>query len=344
MLFSKLIDYYEFRELKKVKKTLTSICIAAGLLFSTSVGVNAADVHYKDVKKTDNFYNSVQYLLGQKAISRTLPTFRPYDNVTRGQVASILAKVLDDRLREVEYSDVYSGVDFIDVPKTNQFYPYINKLEWNGIMRGYYLRDDSPIRAFGINQPLTRGQFAGIIVKAYQIPLIKLQSYKENGAVKSDIFDGQKFTYPWGQEIATLETLGILSGYNDGNYKPNTPINRSQFANMLYKVESGNLQFFNQSAIVNEFVKLGIQSDIATEKIKSLKNNDVLNYIASYGDTRYLDTITLAADMRKEGEILFRDINVKIVASKDTTGQWVIDVEKIVENDTTSSDTAKITP
>ncbi|WP_346235078.1 S-layer homology domain-containing protein [Lysinibacillus telephonicus] len=225
--------------------------------------------------------------------------------------------MLDDRLREVEYSDVYSGVDFIDVPKTNQFYPYINKLEWNGIMRGYYLRDDSPIRAFGINQPLTRGQFAGIIVKAYHIPLIKLQSYKENGAVKSDIFDGQKFTYPWGQEIATLETLGILSGYNDGNYKPNTPINRSQFANMLYKVESGNLHFFNQSAIVNEFVKLGIQSDIATEKIKSLKNNDVLNYIASYGDTRYLDTITLAADMRKEGEILFSDINVKIVASKD---------------------------
>ncbi|WP_346235077.1 hypothetical protein MKY04_20840 [Lysinibacillus telephonicus] len=42
-----------------MKKTLTSICIAAGLLFSTSVGVNAADVHYKDVKKTDNFYNSV---------------------------------------------------------------------------------------------------------------------------------------------------------------------------------------------------------------------------------------------------------------------------------------------
>lgn len=43
----------------------------------------------------------------------------------------------------------------------------------------------------------------------------------------------------------------------------------------------------------------------------------MLNYIASYGDTRYLDTITLAADMRKEGEILFSDINVKIVASKD---------------------------
>ena len=310
-----------------MKRTFVSLSIALGLLFSTSAGANAAKVHYTDVKESDNFYPSVQYLLDQKAISRTLPNFRPYENITRGQVSSILTKALDNRLKEVEYSDLYYGIDYIDVPKTDQFYPYIDRLFFNGIMRGYTV-GNSFDWAFGINQPLTRGQFAGIMIKAYDIPLVQRHGYKENGAGKSDIFNGNYFTDPWGQQIATLETLGIISGYQDGNFKPNTPIKRSQFANMLVKADRDELNFFNQSTLVREFITLGINADVAVEKLKSLSNNEVLKYIASYKDIRYIDTVNMAATVRKEGEIIFKDIQVKLIVSKDADDKWLINVVK----------------
>ena len=116
-----------------MRKTIASISIALGLMFPVGINVNATTVHYKDVKESDNFYPSVQYLLNHKAISRTLPQFRPYESITRGQVASILAKVLDDRLKEIEYTEWYSGANFRDVPITDQYYPYINQLDRSGI-------------------------------------------------------------------------------------------------------------------------------------------------------------------------------------------------------------------
>lgn len=196
-------------------------------------------------------------------------------------------------------------------------------------MRGYYLNSSSSTRAFGINQPLTRGQFAGVIIKAYQIPLIQLQSYKESGAAPSDIFNGKDFVYPWGQEIATLQTIGILTGYQDGNFKPSTPIKRSQFANMLVKSGSGELYFFNQTSLLNDFERLGISKKTAMEKIKTLTDHETVKYLASYRDIRYLNAVTMAALIHKEGEILFEDINVKITVSKDANGKWVLNVEKI---------------
>lgn len=197
-------------------------------------------------------------------------------------------------------------------------------------MRGYYVNDtSSSARAFGINQPLTRGQFAGVIIKAYEIPLIQLQSYKESGASRSDIFDGKNFTYPWGQEIATLQTTGILSGYDDGNFKPSTPIKRSQFANMLVKAANGELYFFNQNNLLNDFEQLGISKETSMEKIKTLTNNTTVKYLASYRDVRYLNAVTIAIMIYKEGVILFEDINVKMAVSKDANGKWQLNVEKI---------------
>ena len=197
-------------------------------------------------------------------------------------------------------------------------------------MRGYYVNDSSSSpRAFGINQPLTRGQFAGVIIKAYGIPLIQLQNYKDSGASPSDVFNGNDFTYPWGPEIATLQTIGILSGYEDGNFKPSTPIKRSQFANMLVKAANGELYFFNQNNLLNDFERLGISKDTAMEKIKTLINNTTVKYLASYRDVRYLNAVTMAAVIYKEGDILFEDINVKMAVSKDANGKWQLNVEKI---------------
>ncbi|RKJ71637.1 S-layer homology domain-containing protein, partial [Butyricicoccus sp. 1XD8-22] len=66
----------------KITKLLTYVGLTACLMFSSVGGVSAATVHYKDVKETDNFFKAVENLLEQKAISQTLPTFRPYETVS----------------------------------------------------------------------------------------------------------------------------------------------------------------------------------------------------------------------------------------------------------------------
>ena len=129
--------------------------------------------------------------------------------------------------------------------------------------------------------------------------------------------------------IATLQTIGILSGYEDGNFKPSTPIKRSQFANVLVKAANGELYFFNQNNLLNDFERLGISKDIAMEKIQTLTNNTTVKYLASYRDVRYLNAVTMATKIYKEGDILFEDIKVKMDVSKDANGKWQLNVEKI---------------
>ena len=65
------------------------------------------------------------------------------------------------------------------------------------------------------------------------------------------------------------------------------------------------------------------------EKIQTLTNNTTVKYLASYRDVRYLNAVTMAMIIYKDGDILFEDINVKISVSKDENGKWQLVVEKI---------------
>jgi hypothetical protein len=312
--------------MKKLIKTLSTAGLAATLLFSSISAVSASGVHYKDVRKSDNFYESVEYLLDQKAISRTLPTFRPYENVTRGQVASILAKVLD---LKNEYNVKYK---FEDVPPSHQFYPYITLVRANLLMRGYPNSSYNKYN-FGVDASLTRGQFAGMVIKTYNIPLITSRNYIEHGGKVSDIFNGTKFKGTWGQHIATLEVLGYMSGFGDGKFKQHDPINRSQFANMLTKAV-GSKDAESYSRLLSQFMSLGVPREVAIEKIESLKNNDIMNFVDVYESFEpvYSKNYQLAViEVKQEGEVLFEDINVKITVTRnrDIPNKYNYEFERI---------------
>ena len=191
---------------------------------------------------------------------------------------------------------------------------------------------------------------AGILVKTYHIPLIDTKSYKKHGGVKSDIFDGIRFKGQWGQAIATLDILGVMSGYSDGGFKPHEPIKRSQFANMLVKQVNGH-DLIHEIWLIKGLTDLGVSEKVALEKIKSLKDNDVINYVTSYDS--YVDdgvatffTKYFVMDIRKEGEVLFEDINIKMVVSKRSIEYWNFTFEKFEqptpEESTTTQDTATV--
>ncbi|MBM7610147.1 hypothetical protein JOD29_003426 [Lysinibacillus composti] len=310
-------------KIKKVTKALATIGLVGGIALSSVGNASAAQVHYKDVKKADNFYTSVEYLLSEDAISKTLPNFRPYENITRGQFASIFAKVLEERLDDVSTYDFWKKTDFKDVPNTHQFNQYVEKLVGNSIMGGLISPFNRGGGIFGVNESLTRGQMAGILVKAYRIPLINAEIYKENGGKVSDIFDGKRFKGQWGLQLATLEYLGVMSGYGDGSYKPNAPIKRSQFANMLYKIENNMNAIIPDNHFTEELNKLGVSEEAAIKSIKDLKDNNVINYIGSYDhyvayETVDPHTLYFVMDIQKEGEVLLEDLNIKMIVSKST--------------------------
>lgn len=332
--------------MKKITKLLGIGCLASALLLSANSTASASEVHYKDVNKEDNFYKSVEYLLEQNAISRTLPNFRPYENITRGQFASIFARSYDNSFFQESVKSDLRKPTFDDVPKSHQFYPYVTALVNYSLMSGY----GNGSNTFGINDSLTRGQMAGILVKTYDIPLIDTKSYKEHGGVKSDIFDGVRFKGQWGQAIATLDKLGVMSGYGDGSFKPHEPIKRSQFANMLVKQVNGH-DLIHEIWLIRGLTNLGVSEKVALEKIKSLKDNNVINYVTSY-DSYVEDGVAtfftkyFVMDIRKEGEVLFEDINIKMVVSKRSIEYWNFTFEKFElptpEESTTTQDTATV--
>lgn len=338
--------------MKNMTKKLAAFGISTGLFFSSLGGASAATVHYKDVNKSDNFHKSVEFLLDKNAISRTLPNFNPYKDITRGQMASILVKVLGLDASNVE------NPGFRDVPTTHQFYSYIAALENAGLISGY---SDG---RYGVNDPLTRGQMSGILTKAYRMTTVGASDVAD--LINSDIMNysineyfesSYSFNGQWADEMATLYYYGLISGQkvdNTTKFNPNKPINRSQFANMLYQIEE---DYVDQFIVIDVETNKKYEEELGNSlsKIISSNSNGCIEFFdqISHGISGvYNDphagtignkTTHLVFKVYKEGEVVFEEYELKVIVYKDTNGEWKLDVEKIEEEGlTTTGDTITI--
>jgi hypothetical protein len=120
--------------------------------------------------------------------------------------------------------------DFLDVPQSDAFHDFVEKLIRNGVTAGCgggdYCRDTV----------VTRAQMAVFLLKA------KLGSAHLppacTGAVFEDVFCTETFD-PWIEELAGL---GITSGCQQTPplYCPDDPVNRQQMAVFLLKAKNGS--------------------------------------------------------------------------------------------------------
>lgn len=339
--------------MNKLSRKLVTVGLASVLLLLSTNGVASAEVHYKDVRPTDNFYNAVDNLLDYNAISDTLPKFNPYDNVTRGQASSIIAKLLGLDVSEVE------NPNFTDVSTSHQFYKYISVLQNKGILGG---KSDG---TFGVNEPLTRGQMSAILINAFDIPLVGVQNVYNNdrdrftkstdimedksrytsGAGEANLrYEDYKFKGQWGQHIGTMNYFGFINGTGDGNFKPNQPIKRSQLANMLYQIQIKDINKRYVFIDSEEFVKLGVTDRTMSEENGVIKSQawvtDHTSYYHVYDivddeDRPYRDPDYLIIEPRKEGQTYFTryysEKLVKVIVSKDSEDNWKVDVEQVEE-------------
>jgi len=166
------------------------------------------------------FEQYIKHLLDEGIVSGySDKTFRPEENVTRGQMAKFVVNAFQLTI------DI-SGEGFPDVEEENAFYDYIMTLKNQEIISGY---SDGTFRS---DELLTRGAATKFIVLAMNKGFSKDTTYQQS--TFWDVTPNQTFS----NYIAFLNAFKsgadkVINGYSDGSFKPDEIMTRGQMAKVV---------------------------------------------------------------------------------------------------------------
>ncbi|KGR89882.1 hypothetical protein CD30_14520 [Ureibacillus massiliensis 4400831 = CIP 108448 = CCUG 49529] len=196
--------------MKHFTKYLVPSLMVTALFSTAALPAGAAAKEFKDVSKDADYYQTVQKLSEFNVISGYSDgTFKPSNLLTRGQAATMIARIL-----EVDIKDV-KDPGFSDVSKENSHYPAIAKLTEMGIL------DKSS--KFNPNRQITRAEMAGILVEAFDLESDTPESYQ-------DVKAGNTYS----KEIGILGGLGITKTV--GDFRPDDGVKRVNFAVFIERI------------------------------------------------------------------------------------------------------------
>ncbi len=116
--------------------------------------------------------------------------------------------------------------DFLDVPQSNSFHAYVEKVVRHGVTSGCGGGNYCP------SSPVTRAQMAVFLLKAEQGPTFVPPAC-------AGVFPDVPCPSPFADWIEELWREGITGGCGGGNYCPSSPVTRAQMAVFLLKTEHG---------------------------------------------------------------------------------------------------------
>ncbi|HYO48798.1 MAG TPA: S-layer homology domain-containing protein, partial [Chloroflexia bacterium] len=190
--------------------TSTPSSVVATLTPSPSATVAlpaVCSITFSDVPESHTFYLFVRCLACRGIISGYADgTFRPNNDITRGQIAKVVSNAAS--FNEAAGEQIYE-----DVPPSNTFYAWINRLSKRGHMGGYNCggagepcgTDNKPY--FRPDASATRGQLAKIVASTKGINSIP------TGQRYADVEPDSTF-YVW---IEQLSSMGVMGGYACGS-------------------------------------------------------------------------------------------------------------------------------
>jgi hypothetical protein len=219
--------------------TSTSVATSTAPAATATTGqatATACTMSFTDVPVTDTFYANIRCLACRGIIGGYNDgTFRPNNNITRGQIAKMVSN-------SAGFSEPITGQSFEDVPTGSPFYEFIERLYRRGHMGGYpcgqrptetcIAPENRPY--FRPNEDATRGQLSKIV---------------SNAAGYSEPHTTQFYTdvtgdNPFYLEIMRLTTRGVMSGYPcGGENEPCDGANRPYFrwANPLTRGQASKI-------------------------------------------------------------------------------------------------------
>lgn len=136
-------------------------------------------------------------------------TVRPNGKITRAEVATIFFRLLDDDTRAKYWS---SKNDFSDVSADKWYNNAVSTLCNMGVIGGYA---DGTFRP---DAPISRAEFAKIAV-----------SFTQNtGSATYNYFTDVKPTDWFAPYVTAAKDAGLIEGYSDGSFKPESEITRAE--------------------------------------------------------------------------------------------------------------------
>ncbi len=154
----------------------------------------------------------VDYYTGEKTDDQTKMPVKPQGQITRAEVATIFFRMLTDEARNEYWSQTSS---YSDVSANNWFNNAVCTLSNAGIISGY------PDGSFQPNGKITRAEFATIASRFFDVTV--------SGADAFPDISGH-----WARQyINEAAAIGIVTGYEDGTFRPQKLITRAEAMTMV---------------------------------------------------------------------------------------------------------------
>ncbi|MBB4823277.1 hypothetical protein HNO89_000497 [Sporosarcina luteola] len=208
------------RPAKLFKATLATTIMTGAVVAAGPLYAKAEVKSFSDVKNipSHHFYDAVmKYTEAGMMSGYPDGTFKPGQNITRGDAAKLLALVLDLDMNKV------TDPGFKDVSTGHPYYRYIAALVQAGIISGY---EDNTFRP---SDSLTRAQMSKILVLGFQ-----LDDKKNVRLPFTDINSKQ-----WHMEyVRSLYGHEITTGTSPTKFSPNAHVTRGQMASFVFRGEA----------------------------------------------------------------------------------------------------------
>ncbi|MFC3885764.1 S-layer homology domain-containing protein [Bacillus songklensis] len=199
---------FKSQRIKKLLASTATAAVVAGALIPTA----ASAATFKDVSETNVHFDAIDILSDEGIINGYSDgTFKPNNNISRGQVAKIFARMIEG---EGELKEVFK-----DVPVTAD--PELVKAAYEvytqQIMTGSngYLKPSSN---------MTRQQMAKVLVEGFGLEHLEGE--------ESIVTDLDKASPEFRDYIKILSEYGIT---NVEQFRPTEPVTRAQFASFLFR-------------------------------------------------------------------------------------------------------------
>ncbi len=196
---------------------------ASGNLARASVDTKATDTTPAFTDMQGHWANAAVSYLSRNGITNGSGSgkFAPETNITRQEFAVLLERYLAP-------SEDYSGVTlpFADADKISSWaLSGVKAMYALGVIQGS--RDANGRLCFNPTANVSRQEvvtmIGRVLEKGYAAPAL---TFKDNASIQS-----------WSAEyVSTLSAMGVLTGFEDGTFRPNAPMTRAQIAAVLYKM------------------------------------------------------------------------------------------------------------
>jgi len=244
---------------------------------------------FPDVSDNNTFKDFI-YALAGDGVVKGFPDglFRPEQNVTRGE----LAKFVVNGFGISTTSPIPESGYFSDVPQGNVFSSYIDTLASMNIISGF--PEDGTFRP---QQNVTRGELAKFIANAGNYDLNKYG----NTQSFSDVNSSNTF-YSF---INTLKGYEVINGFEDGTFKPDTPVTRGELAKFI--VNGFDKAFVNN--FTNNRGKIYLYGENQNNAITASSTQNDWKYFSNVPSGLWYDPLTTYG-LRYEalGDTLFTNI------------------------------------